>query len=271
MDKKNKLDFRIKELYSLLLPNSVNVKNAAGFLALLTVLGSITAIVCSAYVAERISEYYGVYVNNLDVLSKAKALIVYFGPLVLYWFVVRYIIVFMFKSLFKEYENRSFKTLGYALISLISILLCILCSTWLTGFDEKLTHVFLLLAIVAFVVFIVVSIPEKHFNISIVFVSLIAFGLLFLGSTLFVTSMRKFQDTSNPYCIRSYEIINIDSEDYAIICNSGDNKIAMKCSVDSENNNLELIYGEYRIVKSEDYQYHYHTFDAVYRDIDIST
>ena len=82
------------------------------------------------------------------------------------------------------------------------------------------------------------------------------------------SSVLKFNNTFHPSLIRSYEIVSIDNNDYAVIYGSDESKIAVKCTRIVDGNSLKIHYGDYRFIQSEDYEFEYHTFDAVWRDID---
>ena len=104
-------EYKFEEAIASLIPDSKACKNAISFLTLLTILGSVISLICSAYVAKSYSEFYGIHVNNLNILTTAKDMITIFGPFLLFLFIVRYIIRFaisnyshslsLFETLFK--------------------------------------------------------------------------------------------------------------------------------------------------------------------------
>ena len=271
MDKDDSIKGQFKRVLSVLVPDSKVIKNAISLLTLLSILGSVMTLVCSSYVAERFSKYYGIQGNNLNILTTAKDMVVALAPFVLMLFLAWFVFSCLLLSLSGVFSVRD-RALASAIGLLLFLWFSTFYSSWLVGYqivdpsNEFSLIIFYGLLILPFGFMVALIIPQKFRAITFVVNVAVFFGVLILCLAFFFESISKLRTTADPLVIKSYEIVNIDDISFATIYTSNESKIVMKCDIDYDENLLTLYYGKYRYIQCEDYEYDYHTFDYVICD-----
>lgn len=258
-----------KEALEAIFLDSKLTKKTLRFIALLTAIGTIVTLVSSSYKADLFSEYYGIPLCNLDVLSTAMDMTIIFGPLFLLLLISRYIVYFVVSIITDSisFTQRNVKSI-IVVVSLFFyyIVYRVYCIPDATVYDESLNDNTLLVAILIIasgaVVSFLMSFPKLKGLVQIVCTSILIV-VAYLGLVATLTAASKYMISAYPQEIKSYEIVNVSGVDYAIVCSSDDRKLAIECDIDRIHNSLRLHYGQYRFIESNEYEYVYHTFDIV--------
>lgn len=262
-DGKKKADFS-----RIVFPNMKLVKKITKLLTLISMVGSIITLVCSAYRVSSFSDYYGVPVSNISFLSIGKELLVMLCLPLLILLISRIVlwgglVIIQRDSL--QIENF------VDLIGLFS-LICVDCFCFymyikqsnLGAYDKKC---FLAIAALLMIICIVFAINAYlGFRIKLsryipsAIIMSVAVVVVFITGVLAII---RIHDFCLPYSKSEYETVLINDQEYVVICGSEDIKLVLECESDTAGELLYLHYGKYKYISATEYDFELHSYNEV--------
>ena len=258
------------ELIHIFLPDKTIMQEMARLLTLVSTIGTMLTLACSAYRVHRFSVYFGIPVSNISFLSTGKDLFVILClPLAIIFFMR--LVFWSGLKLFLREGIVKLEDAIKAICFLFATLAEAICfwtyyRTSISGTKDEFDYIAIscCLLLVGIVLSVrLYSMFKKDLFNYMMCAAIIIISVIIVLTTSFMSALR-IQDFCLPENETNYETLYIDDQQFVVICGSDEVKLILKCESKDDGETLDIYRGEYQYITTTGYSYDYHSYRNVF-------